>query len=622
MAKASSAKNQHHRELLSSLIHLDEAIKQRESYGHPGNYGLPDLLFPKGYDAGVYDPFGKKVERTASMVEDGGWVRDKLLYDETDEQYRLRQDRALERAVGTSLFILKDGRKVYIKFIPQLLNWVADVFFRRVSKAILWKPRGGGGSLSAAVLIWLLAVYRKRSILDVAGSAEQSKIVYDYVKEFWDCFSGLKEGLIDGEPYSTITRLRNGADIHCVPATEKQARGKHYATIFIDELCQENPQVEKAMRAALQGALSEPDPIVCLFSTFHIPQGLFQEYWDNAEEKGFTRYNWNVFDTMETCKLGLENSTDDDPKALEHCKNCFLTDRKTIKDTSGTAETVVYQGCFGQARKSDGWATFENVCEAKKLNIGTCVFDTEYACSRPGYSTCVYSPELIEDALIDPINTYPKECRFAVGIDWGIQSAGSLAITLAARCPEYVYLADAVFTDHTLVSAIADLLNRWRATYGEFPVIADSSHPFNNYELKEAGFDVRPVSFGTWKKIGIENVSKYLVFHRIKINRLLLELIKQLKNYRRSESSGTIIKKSDHGVDSSMCVMLNFSFEDEFGPDIAKAAVLHEQAKKLDAVEKAKFSTEGMAKVITPLPAFIPPEAVKIRSSDKSVLVF
>ena len=75
-----------------------------------------------------------------------------------------------------------------------MLEFLSDLFFERVQQAILWKPRGGGGSLAAAILIWLMMVYRNKSFIDMAGSGEQAKRVYEYTTQFWYCVPGLAEG--------------------------------------------------------------------------------------------------------------------------------------------------------------------------------------------------------------------------------------------------------------------------------------------------------------------------------------------------------------------------------------------------------------------------------------------
>ena len=63
------------------------------------------------------------------------------------------------------------------------------------------------------------------------------------------------------------------------------------------------------LQAAVQGVLSEPNFTIVLLSTFHVPFGFFQEAWDMAEERGYTRYRWNVYDCMARCQVGLEEAT-------------------------------------------------------------------------------------------------------------------------------------------------------------------------------------------------------------------------------------------------------------------------------------------------------------------------
>jgi hypothetical protein len=139
------------------------------------------------------------------------------------------QNAALKQMVETHLFVQKDGRRLPIVMIEPMVRFVSDLFYQRTQQAIFWKPRGGGGSLAAAILIWLMMVYRQKSFLDMAGSGEQAKRVYEYVSQFWYCVPGLAEALLDGDPLQSETRLKNGVTLSCVPASEKAARGKHVA---------------------------------------------------------------------------------------------------------------------------------------------------------------------------------------------------------------------------------------------------------------------------------------------------------------------------------------------------------------------------------------------------------
>jgi acyl carrier protein len=390
--------------------------------------------------------------------------------------------------------------------------------------------------------------------------------------------------------------------------------------VVIDEACQSNGSSERALRACIQGVASEKNPIIILLSTFHLPTGLFQEYWDQADEKGFKRYRWDCFDTLQKCTRGMETATPEDPYAKKFCKGCFLTYPHKIVNEVGAMVSGKMAGCQGKARLSEGWATFESIVEARKNNIGTNIFEVEFANERPNYAGSIYDAELVDFARV-PAEALGNFTAAAVGIDWGIETENSLCVTLGLRKLEYIYLAEAVYWDHKLVSDVAVLLNTWRnALKINFPVLADSSHPFNNTELTQAGFDVRPVVFGTWKKVGIQNVSKYFVISRIKINAELTRMVEQLKEYRKNETSGAIVKKNDHGPDSLMSMLLNFRFEDEFGPDIEKAAVLEEQNRMMitDNVKPPfSFKADGLS-----APGVMKPIAPRDDQKGRSVLVF
>ena len=608
--------------LLQNVAQLDKLIQQKRSAGHPGSYGMPDLLFQQGYTQGRYafSPEGELLETQPGEELFQGWLRTKLAQEETEEEYDARRYALLKKFVET-LYIVKDADRIMVKTIPDQIRFIGDILFGKVSKAILWKPRGGGGSLSASVLIFLLMIYRKISIMDVGGSAEQSKVIYTYVKQLWNCIPLMRGRLLDGEPLTSETRLTTGVILKCIPATEKQSRGKHIPCVVIDEACQSNGCSERALRACIQGVASEKNPIIILLSTFHLPTGLFQEYWDQADEKGFKRYRWDCFDTMEKCTRGLETATPEDPYAKKFCLGCFLTYPHKVINEAGAEVSGKMAGCQGKARLSSGWAAFDSIVESRKNNLGTNIFEVEFANERPNYAGSIYDAELVDAARV-PAEVLSGFTAAAVGIDWGIETENSLCVTLGLRKLEYIYLAEAVYWDHKLVTDVAVLLNSWRnALKINFPVLADSSHPFNNTELSQAGFDVRPVIFGTWKKVGIQNVSKYLVFRRIKINVALTRMIGQMKEYRKNETSGAIVKKNDHGPDSLMSLLLNFRFEDEFGPDIEQAAVLEEQTRKMAADQFVKppysFKDDGLK-----APTVMTPPVVPGDKNRSGVLVF
>ncbi len=474
------------------------------------------------------------------------------------------QDRRLLSAIQDHLFINKDGRKLPIVVIPPMLEFLSDLFYERVQQAILWKPRGGGGSLAAAILIWLMMVYRNKSFIDMAGSGEQAKRVYEYTTQFWFCVPGLAEVLLEKDPLQSLTQLRNGVSLSCVPASEKAARGKHVPGFVADESCQEDARVGRVLQAAVQGVLSEPNFTIVLLSTFHVPFGFFQEAWDLAEERGFRRYKWDVYDCMARCEVGMEQATDADPDARCYCQlECPLTE--VVADLGAGGEQVGehFTGCNGKARRTAGHLSRDNVLKAKLLNRGTDVWAVEHECKRPTSSGMIYDPEQIQAAVI-PLNDFLRPggaVRRAVGIDWGRFAVA----VLAERATDHIAISEARIFDSRPIADLVAYLVDLRDRVGEFIVYADAENAYGNLDCRNAGFEVVPVAFNKFKDEGIENLNRYFAHGRIRIlgDGALETVVRQLLRYHKNDQ-GKIVKKDDHGPDALLCAMLAFPFVDEF----------------------------------------------------------
>ncbi|GAG37024.1 unnamed protein product, partial [marine sediment metagenome] len=149
------------KQLLAALDEVETLIFQKRSVSNPATYAMHDLLFAKGETQGQV-----MVNETSGLYD---FVREPLGFVEDDEQYKQRQNRALQRCIEEMLYIVKDTRTIPVRVFPPMLDFIADVFFRRTSRAILWKGRGCGGSLAAAILIFFCMVYHKKSFIDMAG---------------------------------------------------------------------------------------------------------------------------------------------------------------------------------------------------------------------------------------------------------------------------------------------------------------------------------------------------------------------------------------------------------------------------------------------------------------------
>lgn len=541
--------------LLKVLEDIEGKLAFKESVGNPATYSLPDFGFGPG------EKQGEIYEDPVSGLR--FYKREPMNVPETKKEHHHRQDERLRTFIEEQLYIVKDTREIPVKTFPPMLRFIADIFFRRTSRAILWKGRGCGGSLAGAITVWLCMVYHKMSFIDMAGAGEQAKIVYEYVVGFFGCITGMKQGILKGVPLISQTTLQTGVRLKCITTSEKQARGKHLAGFLGDEAAMEDEKSERAMRAAMQGPLSEEDSIVILLSTFHVPVGLFQMFWDDAQPMGFRRYRWDVFDAMKRCDAPID------------CKKCYLTERREVEireETGGPAiKKEVWVGCNGRARTTSGYLTRRMVIEDKMMNRGTQVFEVEFCNQRPQWMRPIYETGLVDDSISEEIE-FTKASSLCVGIDWGLESEDSLCLILGVRMKDHVGIIECLAASGILVDQIIEVLVRWFKDYGDFEIWSDVSHPFENRELEEAGFIVSRVSFKEWRDFGLKNVQRYFAFRRVKILRELELVSDRLKAYRKDKYGRPIKDINSHVADATMCMLLRFPFMEEFPDDIRSGA--------------------------------------------------
>jgi intein/homing endonuclease len=302
----------------------------------------------------------------------------------------------------------------------------------------------------------------------------------------------------------------------------------------------------------------------------------------------------NCYDSMSPCNEGLLTATEGDPDALEFCRTqCPLTEKRSNLDAEGNQDGWKYIGCGGKARHSEGFQTRANMILAKKMNRGTDVFENEYENNRPKWMQPIYNPELVDQILVPETWPLPSASdaeapdvvagrvmgdsgfeivEKSVGIDWGLE--GQTALVLAALIRFHrsrpvvpskglpdgppvdwcIGILESEFLSGKLTSEAIKVLMMWQEMYGEnnFFVYGDASHPFNNLEVEQAGFNTNNVQFAKWKDYGVGNCIKYLVTPgKLFIRENLHTLLDQMKRYRR-DKFGRPIKKDDHGPDAWM----------------------------------------------------------------------
>lgn len=431
-------------------------------------------------------------------------------------------------------------------------------------------------SLLAAIFIWLMLVYRKRSCINMGGAGNQARRVYDYTTQFWANTPGLQQGMLDGDPLMERTLMKNGTKLICA-TSKSSAIGEHIPLFVADEACTDRPGGDVALMRSLQGCLSEDDPMVFLLSTFHLPTGFFAEMWDNAEKQGFQRYKWDAFETMKRCTEGLDTATEDDPEALEYCKTqCPLSWQEAQRNEAMEVVGYEYVGCVGKARHSRGWIGRDKVLEAQRINAGTRIFPVEHACIRPRIEGSIYDPAVI-DRCVTPGFFLMVDRPKVVGIDWGLTECALVLVgewraydpddPTGEEFVEGVGVIDVVFMHGKTVAAVVEHLQRWQLLYGdELYVRSDASHPYANRDLYSTyGYRVRAVS-GDKGDQGKDNVARWMASGLFRIMEGFPVFVEQLKNLRRDLGTGKQVKdnkkeiEGDHGPDALRFALMNYDF--------------------------------------------------------------
>lgn len=456
--------------------------------------------------------------------------------------------------IENNLKAIKKGKSQKIKLIPQMVDLVHDFLFHETDAGILWKPRGSGGSVCAALVCFFLSVYRSMSFYILGGSKDQSNHVYQYVVGFFSCFPVLSDKLLKKKPSGDKIEFVNGVEIKAVAASQEGSIGEHVPGLIVDESSSKVAKFNELMQRVM-GIVEDSDPkAILLCSTFHVATGVFADTWDNAEEKGFRRYNYNIFHAMEKCVEKID------------CKDCYLTNKIKTIDDSGT-ELIKYSGCNGIARNSQGFKPYKMVLNAKKRHRGTDVWDVEFECNRPGSSHKVYNQENIRKCTVNNIfieKGFPYD--LSIGIDWGWTNLTTVVFVVhqKGKCK----IVSARHFQQTPVSAISSFIEKeikkFKKEKEDIVIYADSENQFNNFELAKHDFNVSPVMFGKYKSYGISNIQKWLAEERLEIlekypssgNTFYEQLIK----YRKNPETGKPIKENDHYPDGFMCAMLNFDY--------------------------------------------------------------
>lgn len=443
----------------------------------------------------------------------------------------------------------------------------AKIWSGKYTRVIIKAPRGGGKSKMLGTVGFDLWYLRQRSVVNMAGSFAQAQIVYDYFTDYADIDPNMP-AYIDGNITMSKTVAKPGNYFSCITASPKQARGKHPDVFISDETCETSDEL---IHSALPMVNDSSNPLVIMASTFHKIFGIFQETWDEAEERGYLRIQWDIFDVC------MPFSPD-------------FWDQPEIAKVNGIQKLKAH--AKGRTGDPDGWIPIENIVQGWKEKPTEDWFEVEYLGSRPSTAGLVLKPEDVDRSLfdsdIDKQYDYVRGATVVIGIDWGFSTMTAVTEWMQHQDEVVVMLDNKNYHQVASEDIIADVVAMVRAR-GIRMIYADSAGKFENVALRNAlakaklGCAVIEVVFGVEKEGMLGNLRAHFEQAKIKVPRKFRDAYWQYKRYRYQEGSDKPVKENDHIPDSTMCALQHFKLGQFARPIKPQGETRKEDAKPITA---------------------------------------
>jgi len=446
---------------------------------------------------------------------------------------------------------------------PQVIKQAyALLWTGATTRAIIKAPRGGGKSKLLGTLGFDLWYLKKRSVVNMGGSLVQAQVVYGYFEDYCDMDASVATSVAGGIKGVKIgeTEANEGHKFNCVTASPKQVRGKHPDVLLSDETCETSDEL---IDDALPMVNDSENPLVVMASTFHKIFGRFAETWDNAEEMGYTRIQWDIFDVTL-------------PFPADYFENGALKDGTKVCNLNGIERLKKH--AKGRTGDPEGWVHIDNIVQAWREKPTENWFEVEYLGTRPSSAGLVLKPEDVDRSVFDS-NTetrynYVTGATAVLGIDWGFSTMTSVVELMRHRDDVAVMLDNVNYHQTSAEEIITETVAKVKAHRIRF-IYADSAGKFENVALQNAlskeniGCVVIEVVFSK-EKFGstgtndqgngsmLGNLRAHFEQAKFKMPKKFKDAYYQIKNYRYEEGTDKPVKKNDHIPDALMCALQHF----------------------------------------------------------------
>jgi hypothetical protein len=449
---------------------------------------------------------------------------------------------------------------------PGLRDLVLDVCTGKVESAVAVANRGGGKSFGVSFIEFFLVFVRDFDALNLGGSELQADQVYQYILRFVESDKEWRE-LVKGESVASKTTTTKGAWIRVLTASQKSVRSPHAGgkkpdgriaggVLVIDEEAEAAPDIVAAALPTINTAIPS---VNVRASTFHNAEGSFKEVVDNAEDMGYTKYGWNIFDVAQKC-----GCTD----GCQSEEECFKDDHwedYLDPDTGQPTRRLLHRAyCGGRAMYAQGWIPMTEIVKLwKRGKRNHSTWEVEAMGSRPSSKGFV-----IRDLHRFGLNVVDKPASdffmdgfpISICVDWGVRAAG-LEVWQEQPGGRHVLLESEQLEEagaNQITGAILAKAQRYGGLVREVAAdIGGGGNYMNKALIEEHRLPVREVNFAEQKEAAAAAMNVFSESNQMVVPKEHTIFLEQINRWKR-DGGGRIQKGNDHMCDAAVCYFSRF----------------------------------------------------------------
>jgi len=408
------------------------------------------------------------------------------------------------------------------------LDFVSDVFFEKVTNAMLIAPRGGGKTIAFAALHILNSRFKNNCDTCAVGTTkDQAKCCYDEMDRFMRPFD--KEDRLIEYIHKEESVWKNGSRVKILPGTKNAMNGPHPQKVFGDEIDLMPWDIFQQMNSMSKNknGIAHQD---ILGSTRKYAWGTITKILTDSPDT-YKLYLYNVWDVIERCTK----------TSCDYCKT--IVKGKWSNGAPRTFYDVCYDPELGMCKAKLGKG-FQDIpfviSKFQTLDKGR--WDAEWECLKPQRQGTVFYwyNENTDGCVIDKFQlqrdfeSYPVfEC-----IDWG--GKDPYVCLYVQQIDNNFIIFDEIYVNEISDQTFAQLILKKREELGLTEkdikkTYADPSSVSGRIALRDNGINVQRANNDILD--GVNTVNVLGEDGRVKVSRKCKNTRREFNSYHWHENS-------------------------------------------------------------------------------------